>query len=84
MQPAFCGSHVARRSYVRGSRQFPNTFNLHTPIRVEDFFSDFFNLARIVTFGKQHLGYNVIRYVAWEIIVFWKLCSRRRVTTVAW
>ena len=27
MQPAFCGLRVARLSYVRGSRQFPNTFN---------------------------------------------------------
>ena len=48
------------------------------------FFSDLLNLARIVTFGKQHLGHNVIRNVAWEIVVFWKLFSRRRVTTVAW
>lgn len=84
MQPAFCGSRVTRLSYVRGSRQFPNTFNLRISVRVDDFFSNSLNLTRIVAFGKQHLGYNVIRHVAWEIIVFWKLFSRRRDTTVAW
>ena len=48
------------------------------------FFSALLNLARIIAFGKQHLGYNVIRHVAWEVMVFWKLFSRRRDTTVAW
>jgi hypothetical protein len=37
---------------------------------VEDFFSDLLKLARIIASGKLHLGYNVFRHTAWEIIVF--------------
>ena len=66
MQPAFCGSHVTPLSYVCRLQEFPNTFNLCFPNRVEDIFSDFVNLVRIVTFGKQHLGYNVIRACCME------------------
>jgi hypothetical protein len=61
MQPAFCGSHVACLNYVCGLQEFPNPFNLCSPNRVEEFFSDLVNLVRIVTFGKQYVGYNVIQ-----------------------
>lgn len=61
MQPAFCGSHVACLSYVCGLQEFPNTFNLCSLNRVEDLISDLVNLVRVVTFGKQHVGYNVIQ-----------------------
>jgi len=59
MQPAFCGLHVTSLSYVCGLQGFPNTFNLCTPNRVDDFISDLVNLVRVVTFDKQHVGYNV-------------------------
>jgi len=61
MQPAFCGLHVACLNYVCGLQEFPNTFNLCSSNRMEDFFSDMVNLVRIITFGKQHVGYNVIQ-----------------------
>ena len=59
MQPTFCGSHVACLSYVCGLQEFPNTCNLCSFNRVEDVLSDLVNLVRIITFGKQHVDYNV-------------------------
>jgi hypothetical protein len=61
MQPAFCGLHVACLNYVCGLQEFTNTFNLCSFNRVEDFFSNMVNLMRIITFGKQHVVYNVIQ-----------------------
>ena len=42
-------------------KSFQTHLTYASPTEWKIFFSDLVNLVRIVTFGKQHVGYNVIQ-----------------------